>query len=166
MVALACNLNFRGPSFLTGLSAVFVARLHHAPAWQMRTLTLLICRHSGYPCSKFKFGLPESRLRKLKAFYCAGEVPMLRYSQSDNGRTIAALDRRGFSLRKPHRQGRDSSISGVPGSPRRIISTTCFRQFRAFVFRLPLQLPETGQRWLGCAHCLTAFREKKRPCRT
>jgi hypothetical protein len=45
MVALARNLDFLGSRFLTGLTAVFVASLHHAPAWQVRTLDLLIYRH-------------------------------------------------------------------------------------------------------------------------
>jgi hypothetical protein len=52
MVALARNLNLIGSRFLTGLTAVFVTRLRQAPAWQMRTLVLLICRHHSY-CSPF-----------------------------------------------------------------------------------------------------------------
>src|ERR1700674_3438479 len=52
MVALARNLDLIGSRFLTGLPAVFVTRLRQAPAWQMRTLVLLICRHHSY-CSPF-----------------------------------------------------------------------------------------------------------------
>jgi hypothetical protein len=52
MVALARNLDLIGSRFLTGLTAVFVTRLRQAPAWQMRALVLLICRHHSY-CSPF-----------------------------------------------------------------------------------------------------------------
>src|ERR1039458_8478550 len=45
VVALASNLHLVRSRFLTGLTAVFVARLHETPAWQGRTLILLICRH-------------------------------------------------------------------------------------------------------------------------
>jgi hypothetical protein len=45
MAALARNLDVLGSRFLAGLAAVFVASLHQAPAWQVRTLILLICRH-------------------------------------------------------------------------------------------------------------------------
>ena len=38
MVTLARNLDLLGSRFLTGLTAVFVARLRQAPAWQVRTL--------------------------------------------------------------------------------------------------------------------------------
>jgi hypothetical protein len=40
MVALACDLDLFGSCFLTGLTAVFVAGLHKAPAWQVSTLVL------------------------------------------------------------------------------------------------------------------------------
>jgi hypothetical protein len=49
MVALAGDLDFLGSRFLTGLTAVFVARLHYAPAWQVRTFILLIARHHYSP---------------------------------------------------------------------------------------------------------------------
>jgi hypothetical protein len=52
MVALARNLDLLGSRFFTGWTAVFVTRLRQAPAWQMRTLVLLICRHHSY-CSPF-----------------------------------------------------------------------------------------------------------------
>ena len=52
MVALARNLDLIGSRFLTGLTAVFGTRLLRAPAWQMRTLVLLIYRHHSY-CSFF-----------------------------------------------------------------------------------------------------------------
>jgi hypothetical protein len=51
VVALAGNLDFAGSRFLTGLTAVFIARLREAPAWKVRTLTLLNCRHH---CSPFR----------------------------------------------------------------------------------------------------------------
>jgi hypothetical protein len=56
MVALARNLDLIGSRFLTGLTAVLVTRLRQAPAWQMRTLVLLICRHHSY-CSPFSAGV-------------------------------------------------------------------------------------------------------------
>ena len=40
MVALACDLDLFGSCFLTGLTAVFVAGLHKASAWQVSTLVL------------------------------------------------------------------------------------------------------------------------------
>jgi len=56
MVALARNLDLIGSRFLTGLTAVFVTRLRQAPAWQVRTLVLLICRHHSY-CSPFPIAI-------------------------------------------------------------------------------------------------------------
>jgi hypothetical protein len=47
VVTLARNLHFLGSRFLTGLTAVFVARFHQAPAWKMAALHPLICRHHG-----------------------------------------------------------------------------------------------------------------------
>jgi hypothetical protein len=43
MVALASDLDFAGSRFLTGLTAVFVARLRQALAWQVCTFVLLSC---------------------------------------------------------------------------------------------------------------------------
>jgi hypothetical protein len=45
VVALACNLDLFGSRFLAGLTAVLVASLRRAPAWQVRALALLIGRH-------------------------------------------------------------------------------------------------------------------------
>jgi hypothetical protein len=45
MIALAGDLNFFSPGIFTGRTAVFVARLRHAPAWKVRALVLLICSH-------------------------------------------------------------------------------------------------------------------------
>jgi hypothetical protein len=64
MVALARNLDFIGSRFLTGLTAVFVTRLRQAPAWQMRTLVLLICRHHSC-CSPFPIAV---------FYYCCGGI--------------------------------------------------------------------------------------------
>jgi hypothetical protein len=64
MVALARNLDLIGSRFLTGLTAVFVTRLRQAPAWQMRTLVLLICRHHSY-CSPFPTAV---------FYYCCGGI--------------------------------------------------------------------------------------------
>jgi hypothetical protein len=50
MVALARNLNLARSRFFTGLTAVFVARLHQAPARQVRAFVLLVCRHDRSPC--------------------------------------------------------------------------------------------------------------------
>lgn len=60
MVALARNLNFFGSRFLTGLTAVFVARLHQAPAWQVRTLVLFIGRHHCLPLSFLDSKVPPT----------------------------------------------------------------------------------------------------------
>ena len=49
MVALAGDLDLFGACFLAQLTAVFVASLRPALAWQVRTLLLLICRHHGSP---------------------------------------------------------------------------------------------------------------------
>jgi hypothetical protein len=49
VVALAGNLDFPGSRFLTGLTAVLLARWRKAPAWQMGALRLLIRRHYGSP---------------------------------------------------------------------------------------------------------------------
>jgi hypothetical protein len=49
VVALAGNLDFLGSRFLTGLTAVLLARWRKAPAWQMGALRLLIRRHYGSP---------------------------------------------------------------------------------------------------------------------
>jgi len=38
MITLARNLDFAGSRFLAGLTAVFLARLRQAPAWQVCTL--------------------------------------------------------------------------------------------------------------------------------
>ncbi len=53
VVALAGNLHFLGSRLLTCLTAVLVARLRDAFAWQMRTLDLFI-RHSRSPFSFFR----------------------------------------------------------------------------------------------------------------
>ncbi|SPE44092.1 hypothetical protein SBA7_290020 [Candidatus Sulfotelmatobacter sp. SbA7] len=49
MGALAGNLDFIGSRFFTGLTAIFVTRLGHATAWQVRTFVLLIGRRHGSP---------------------------------------------------------------------------------------------------------------------
>ena len=49
MVALACNLYFVGPRFFTGLTAVFVAGWHCAPAWQVGAFVLLVGSHHFFP---------------------------------------------------------------------------------------------------------------------
>ncbi len=54
MIALARNLDLFGTCFLAGWTAAFIARLHRAPAWQMRALVLLIGRHHVSPLSKSK----------------------------------------------------------------------------------------------------------------
>ena len=125
MVALARNFNFLRSCFLTGLAAVFVARLNHALAWQVCTLTLFTSRHNGYPVPS---KLLVSELKTLAS-------PRL-------------LDIR--RAKKAHR----------------IVSTTCFRQFRAgsSVFRLPLPLRETGHFSPGRAHRLTASHGRKYSC--
>src|SRR5271155_3230707 len=46
MVALASDFDVLGSRFLAGLTAILVAILCHAPAWQVRALLLLIgCHH-------------------------------------------------------------------------------------------------------------------------
>jgi hypothetical protein len=55
VVALAGNLHFLRSCFFTGLTAVLVASLRDALAWQMRTLDLFI-RHKSFSffgCSSF-----------------------------------------------------------------------------------------------------------------
>jgi len=52
MVALARDLDFAASRFLTGLTAVFIARLRHALAWKVCTLSLLSSRHRGSPFQK------------------------------------------------------------------------------------------------------------------
>jgi hypothetical protein len=42
VVALAGNLDLFGACFLTGLTAIFVAGLGHAAAWEVRTFGLFI----------------------------------------------------------------------------------------------------------------------------
>jgi hypothetical protein len=74
MVALARNLDLIGSSFLTGLTAVFVTRLHRAPARQVRTLLLLICRHHSY-CSPFPTAI-------FIIYYCGGRIPAAPDSRS------------------------------------------------------------------------------------
>jgi hypothetical protein len=51
MIALAGYLDLLGSCVLTGLTTVFVASLHHAPARQMRALARLIGCHdsSSFP---------------------------------------------------------------------------------------------------------------------
>jgi hypothetical protein len=49
MVTLARNLDFLGPRFLAGLTAVLVSRLRQALAWKVCTLSLLVGRHRGSP---------------------------------------------------------------------------------------------------------------------
>jgi hypothetical protein len=49
MVALARDLNFAGPRFLARLTAVLVAILRHASAWQVRALLLLVGHHYDSP---------------------------------------------------------------------------------------------------------------------
>jgi hypothetical protein len=49
VVALARYLDLLGSCFFAGLTAVFIARLHQAPAWQVRALVLLSRRHCGSP---------------------------------------------------------------------------------------------------------------------
>ena len=55
MVALAGNLDFAGSRFLTGLTAVLIARLRRALAWKVCTLSLLNCRHRCSPFQKLVF---------------------------------------------------------------------------------------------------------------
>jgi hypothetical protein len=45
MVALARNLDFAGSCALAGFTAVLLARLHLAPAWNMSAFVLLNRRH-------------------------------------------------------------------------------------------------------------------------
>jgi hypothetical protein len=52
VVALACNLDFAGSRFLTGLTTVFVARRWQAPAGNVCALSLVSCRHHGSPFQK------------------------------------------------------------------------------------------------------------------
>src|SRR5579863_9652936 len=54
MVALAGNLHFSGSSFLTGLTAVFVAGLYNALAREVCTLGLLIGRDHDFSFLKFQ----------------------------------------------------------------------------------------------------------------
>jgi len=49
MVTLARDLDLTRSGFLTGLTAIFVARLRHAPAGKVRALILLSCRHRRFP---------------------------------------------------------------------------------------------------------------------
>jgi hypothetical protein len=49
VITLAGNLDFAGPRFLTGLTAVFLARLRYALAWKVCTLSLLVSGHRGSP---------------------------------------------------------------------------------------------------------------------
>jgi hypothetical protein len=51
VVALAGDLDFVGSSFLAGLTAVLVAGLRHATAWQVRTFILFVGCHR---CSSFR----------------------------------------------------------------------------------------------------------------
>jgi hypothetical protein len=69
VVALARDLYFLGSRLLTRLPAVFVTRLRHASAWQMRALDLLSRSHRVSPFPAFCFavlififssGLPSS----------------------------------------------------------------------------------------------------------
>ena len=52
MVTLASDLDFTGSRFLTGLTAVFVARLRHALARKVCTLSLLIGRDHDFSVSE------------------------------------------------------------------------------------------------------------------
>jgi hypothetical protein len=64
VVALAGNLYFLGSRLLTCLTAVLVARLRDAFAWQMRTLALFI-RHSCSPFSFLKVCVERKRRTQL-----------------------------------------------------------------------------------------------------
>jgi hypothetical protein len=52
VVALAGNFDFPGSSFLTRLTAVLVAILSHAPAWQVCALLLFVGRHHHFSLSR------------------------------------------------------------------------------------------------------------------
>lgn len=67
MVALAGNLDFSGSSFLTGLTAVFVAGLYNALAREVCTLGLLIGRDHDFSFLKFQ-SLETIVARSSRAF--------------------------------------------------------------------------------------------------
>jgi hypothetical protein len=54
MAALAGNFYVLGSGFLADLAAVFLARLHRATAWQVRTLLLVIGGHDSFSSSSFQ----------------------------------------------------------------------------------------------------------------
>jgi hypothetical protein len=53
MAALAGNFHVLGSGFFAELAAVFLARLHHATAWQVGTL-LLVVGHDSFSSSSFQ----------------------------------------------------------------------------------------------------------------
>jgi len=57
MVTLASNFNVAGSRFLTGLTAVFLARLRYTLARKVCTLSLIGCHHHGF--SLLKSSLPQ-----------------------------------------------------------------------------------------------------------
>jgi hypothetical protein len=71
VVTLARNLYFLGSCLFAGLTAVFIAILGHASAWQMRALLLFISCHHWFslvviialPTRLFNQGLTVSRRR-------------------------------------------------------------------------------------------------------
>jgi hypothetical protein len=80
MVALARNLDFAGPRFLAGLTAVLFARLREALARKMCTLGLLSCRHRGSPFQKPKLsdcGLLGQSLTCSSGYHFR-DLPVLR----------------------------------------------------------------------------------------
>jgi hypothetical protein len=83
MVALARNLDLIGSRFLTGLTAVFVTRLHRAPARQVRTLLLLVCRHH---CSPLLFSFSNRHLHD-----CGGIIVACAISNSPDSRAAFRL---------------------------------------------------------------------------
>ncbi len=95
----------------------------------MRTLVLFSSRHKWISLSQFKLGFPKLRLRKFSTVPARNGISV--YSPcSDNGRTFAALN--GIVL--PSRNLTDKTATlrySARLEATQIISTTCFRQFRA-----------------------------------
>jgi hypothetical protein len=54
MAALAGNLHVLGSGFFADLAAVFFVRFHHATAWQVRTLLLVVGGHDSFSFSSFQ----------------------------------------------------------------------------------------------------------------
>jgi hypothetical protein len=72
MAALAGNFYVLGYGFLADLATVFLARLHHATAWQVRTLLLVIGGHEFILLFQFSTVVSQSTSQRLTG------TPLLR----------------------------------------------------------------------------------------